>query len=94
MSVWQNIRFLEAFNRFTGKVNSMNWTVSLIALIGSAASIYAPQAQAWILHHPQAGVVIAGLYSIFAHLMPSPVATGPAITAATDAAQLSRDMEQ
>lgn len=52
-----------------------NWMVSLIAVIGSGISIYNSQIQAWLVTHPQAGVLIAGLYAILAHLMPSPVSS-------------------
>ena len=95
MIVWRNIKFLEAFNRFTGTKGSlMQWLMSLVALIGAAATIYQPQVHTALMNHPDAATVIAGLYAILAHLMPSPIATGPAITAATDATQVARDMEE
>lgn len=84
MSVFQNIRFLRAFNKFTesiGKGDMKSWTTSLVTLLGSAAAIYAPQAQAWLSHHTQAAAALAGLAVIIAHFIPSPLAEKGATSA-------------
>lgn len=53
-----------------------NWWVSIIALAGSAVSIFTPQIQTGISLHPALATILAAAYAIFAHIMPQPVSTG------------------
>lgn len=50
----------------------MNWLTSIIALVGAAVSIFTPQIQTGISAHPTVAAIIAAVYAIFAHIMPSP----------------------
>ena len=52
-----------------------NWAMTLVALAGSAVTIYLPQIQHGIAAHPQVATVIAAIYAILAHISPSPMGT-------------------
>lgn len=56
----------------------MNWLTSIIALVGAAVSIFTPQISSGISAHPTLATIVAAVYAVFAHIMPSP--TGAAIT--------------
>lgn len=45
---------------------------SIVAALVSLAGLFAPQLQGVISAHPQVSAVIAGLYAILAHFLPSP----------------------
>ena len=53
----------------------MTWLTSIIALASAAVSIFTPQISHGISTHPTIATIIAAVYAIFAHLMPSPVAS-------------------
>ena len=59
----------------------MNWLMSIISLGAAAATIFTPQLQHLISAHPTIGTVVASIFAIFAHVMPSP--TGAAIVPET-----------
>jgi hypothetical protein len=50
----------------------MNWLMSLIALAGSAATIFTPQIQHAVAGHPAIASVLGALFAVVAHVMPSP----------------------
>jgi hypothetical protein len=85
LSVWQNIKFLRAFDSFTASVGKdgsfMSWLSSLISLGVAALSIFAPQLQHLISAHPAVTGVVGSIVAIINHLLPSP--TGAAIVPAT-----------
>lgn len=85
MSVFQNIRFLRAFNRFTNSLEKdesfMNWLMSIISLATAAATIFAPQLQHLVSAHPAIFAGIAGAVATVNHILPSP--TGAAVVVET-----------
>lgn len=58
-----------------------NWLTSLVALAGAAVSIFTPQIHDGISAHPTVAAIVAAVYAIFAHIMPSP--TGSAVITQT-----------
>ena len=50
---------------------------SLIGILGSVAGMFSSTATGYVSAHPTLALVLGGLYSIFAHLMPSPVSSTP-----------------
>lgn len=59
----------------------MNWLMSIVSLAASAITIFTPQISGAIGAHPKIATVIASIFAIFAHVMPSP--TGAAVVTAT-----------
>lgn len=50
----------------------MKYLPSVIAILGMLATTFAPQIQHLISLHPEAGVIVGGLYAILAHFSPPP----------------------
>lgn len=50
----------------------MKYLPSIIAVLGVLATTFAPQLQHLISLHPEAGVIIGGLYAILSHIWPPP----------------------
>lgn len=50
---------------------------SLVALLGSAASIYSSQIAAFWAAHQHAAIIMAGTFMVFTHFMPSPLQSKP-----------------
>lgn len=77
MSLIQNIKFLTAFSKFTRSIQKdstmKNWLPSLIALLGSGATIFMPQLQAIVASHPAVLSAIGAAAVIISHLLPSPL---------------------
>jgi hypothetical protein len=50
-----------------------NWGLSIISLIGAAATIFMPQLQHIVSTHPAVAGAVGAAYAILAHLAPSPL---------------------
>lgn len=54
-----------------------SWFMSLLSLAVSAATIFAPEIQNQVAHHPAIFGTIAGIIGVISHILPSP--TGAAL---------------
>jgi len=50
------------------------WVPTIITVIVTVLGAFTPDIQAYVAHHPEAGVLVAGLYAFIKGLTPSPVA--------------------
>ena len=50
------------------------WIPSIIGAIGAAFSVFVPEIQSLLAAHPAVSGAIMFIYSIFAHILPSPLA--------------------
>ena len=48
---------------------------SILAAVGSIAGLFSGTISGYVSAHPTLAMVLGGIYAIFAHLMPSPVAS-------------------
>lgn len=51
----------------------MKYLPTIISVLVMLATTFAPQLQHLISLHPEAGVIIGGLYAILAHFSPQPL---------------------
>ena len=53
----------------------MNLIPSILTALLTIAGLFTPQIQSALSAHPQAALVVGGVYAVLNHLMPSPVAS-------------------
>ena len=71
------IKLNEAVEQFKksmkGKTGMKSWLPSVGALVVSALTIFTPEIQTYITAHPSVAAALLSAYSIFTHIMPSPI---------------------
>lgn len=52
----------------------LSYLPSIIGAVSAVAGLFSADLQGLVAAHPTLALVLGGIYSIFSHLMPSPVA--------------------
>lgn len=59
----------------------LQYLPSILGAVGAVASLFSGEIQTVIAAHPAVAGVIAGVYSILTHFLPSPSASAPDVPA-------------